>query len=80
MKDRFTPNHIESLEDNEVFNLQRFLDAQSHCYQQALQEVEDGRKRSHWIWYIFPQLCLTQYHPMMYFKRFLISSIKDNMT
>lgn len=33
MKDRFTPNHIESLEDNEVFNLQRFLDAQSHCYQ-----------------------------------------------
>lgn len=58
MKDRFTPNHIESLEDNEVFNLQRFLDAQSHCYQQALQEVKDGRKRSHWIWYIFPQLAI----------------------
>lgn len=35
MKDRLTPNHIESIEDNEVFNLQRFLDAQSHCYQQA---------------------------------------------
>lgn len=39
MKDRLTPNHIESLEDNEAFNLQRFLDAQSHCYQLALQEV-----------------------------------------
>ena len=58
MKDRLTPNHIESLEDNEVFNLQRFLDAQSHCYQLALQEVKDGRKRSHWIWYIFPQLAI----------------------
>lgn len=58
MKDRFTPNHIESLEDNEVFNLQRFLDAQSHCYQLALQEVKDGRKRLHWIWYIFPQLAV----------------------
>lgn len=58
MKNRLTPNHIESLEDNEVFNLQRFLDAQSHCYQQALLEVKDGRKRSHWIWYIFPQLAI----------------------
>lgn len=36
MKDIFTPNYIESLEDNEVFNLQRFLDAQSHYYEQAL--------------------------------------------
>lgn len=58
MKDRLTPNHIESIEDNGSFNLQRFLDAQSHCYQQALLEVKDGRKRSHWIWYIFPQLAI----------------------
>lgn len=58
MKDKFTPNQKESLEDNEVFNLQRFLDAQSHYYEQALREVQDGLKRSHWIWFIFPQLAI----------------------
>ena len=40
------------------YNLKRFLDAQSNCYQQALQEVKDGLKRSHWIWFIFPQLAI----------------------
>lgn len=37
-------------------NLQRFLDAQQDVYEQALAEVRNGRKYSHWIWYIFPQL------------------------
>jgi uncharacterized protein (DUF1810 family) len=37
-------------------NLQRFLDAQRADYPAALAEVTAGRKRSHWIWYIFPQL------------------------
>lgn len=37
-------------------NLQRFLDAQQDVYDQALTEVRNGRKYSHWIWYIFPQL------------------------
>jgi uncharacterized protein (DUF1810 family) len=36
--------------------LKRFLDAQEHDYKQALQEIRRGRKQSHWIWYIFPQL------------------------
>ena len=36
--------------------LKRFLDAQQHEYAQALQEIRGGRKRSHWIWFIFPQL------------------------
>lgn len=38
------------------YNLQRFLDAQQGEYEQALAEVRNGRKYSHWIWYIFPQL------------------------
>ena len=38
------------------YNLQRFLDAQQGVYEQALTEVKNGRKSSHWIWYIFPQL------------------------
>ena len=37
-------------------NLQRFIDAQANSYQQALQELECGRKSSHWMWYIFPQI------------------------
>ena len=37
------------------YNLQRFIDAQDLAYTQALRELKEGRKRSHWIWYIFPQ-------------------------
>ena len=37
-------------------NLQRFLDAQTRDYQTALGEMQAGRKRSHWMWYIFPQI------------------------
>ncbi len=36
--------------------LQRFLDAQQHDYEIALSEIKTGRKRSHWMWYIFPQI------------------------
>ena len=36
--------------------LKRFLDAQQYEYTRALQEIRGGRKRSHWIWFIFPQL------------------------
>ncbi|WP_223648961.1 DUF1810 domain-containing protein [Hymenobacter psoromatis] len=37
-------------------SLQRFLDAQTRDYPAALAEIRAGRKRSHWIWYIFPQI------------------------
>ena len=37
------------------FNLKRFLDAQSNTYERALTEIKNGRKGSHWMWYIFPQ-------------------------
>jgi uncharacterized protein (DUF1810 family) len=36
-------------------NLARFLEAQERDYEQALSEIKAGRKRSHWMWYIFPQ-------------------------
>jgi uncharacterized protein (DUF1810 family) len=41
---------------SDPFNLARFVDAQTEDYDRALAEVESGRKRSHWMWYIFPQL------------------------
>ena len=37
-------------------DLQRFKDAQHKDYETALAEVKAGRKRSHWMWYIFPQI------------------------
>ena len=38
------------------FDLDRFKKAQKEDYPYVLQEIKAGRKRSHWIWYIFPQL------------------------
>jgi len=37
-------------------DLARFIDAQSRTYAQALAELRDGRKRSHWMWFVFPQI------------------------
>ena len=37
-------------------DLSRFLKAQEQDYEQALREIRSGRKRSHWMWYIFPQI------------------------
>ena len=39
-----------------TYNLQRFIDAQATAYSTALSEIKSGGKRSHWIWYIFPQV------------------------
>jgi uncharacterized protein (DUF1810 family) len=38
------------------FDLQRFVDAQDRCYDTVLAELRAGAKRSHWIWFVFPQL------------------------
>lgn len=37
-------------------DLERFLKAQEKDYEQALNEIKNGRKTGHWIWYIFPQI------------------------
>ena len=42
--------------NNDPFDLNRFLTAQEKVYRTALAELKNGRKRSHWMWYIFPQL------------------------
>lgn len=41
--------------DKPTFHLERFLEAQKDMYPVALKEIRNGGKRSHWIWYIFPQ-------------------------
>ena len=37
-------------------DLDRFIEAQKNTYNRALQEIKNGQKESHWIWYIFPQI------------------------
>ena len=37
------------------YDLTRFVEAQEHDYEWALSEIRSGRKRTHWMWYIFPQ-------------------------
>jgi uncharacterized protein (DUF1810 family) len=41
-----------------VIDLERFVDAQDHgrTYEHALAELRAGRKRSHWMWFVFPQI------------------------
>ena len=39
-----------------AYDLSRFVKAQQYDYEQALREIQAGRKRSHWMWYIFPQI------------------------
>ena len=39
-----------------AYDLDRFIKAQEQDYETALKEIRQGRKRSHWIWYIFPQI------------------------
>lgn len=36
--------------------IQRFIEAQKRSYDTALEEIKRGKKRSHWMWYIFPQM------------------------
>jgi len=48
------PTHPVSA--NDPYNLQRFLEAQQEDYEDVCAELRAGRKRTHWMWYIFPQI------------------------
>ncbi len=41
---------------NDPYDLNRFLVAQENEYEIALREIRNGRKQSHWMWFIFPQI------------------------
>lgn len=48
-------NPVAPRNTDDPYNLSRFLQAQEDDFEQALSEIKSGRKRSHWMWYIFPQ-------------------------
>lgn len=41
---------------NDPYGLQRFVDAQEPVFDSVCQELADGRKRGHWMWFVFPQI------------------------
>src|SRR6516225_5885256 len=47
---------MTSVSKNDPFGLDRFVEAQASTYDTAIGELRSGRKSSHWIWYILPQL------------------------
>ena len=47
---------MEPSMQSDEFLLDRFLEAQEDSYPDALEELRSGRKQTHWIWYVFPQL------------------------
>ena len=49
-------NSSDSRSTEGPYDLGRFLGAQDKNYQQALSEITNGQKRTHWMWYIFPQI------------------------
>jgi uncharacterized protein (DUF1810 family) len=57
------------------FDLQRFLDAQAQTYDQALAELRDGEKRTHWMWFVFPQIAGLGRSGMA--QRFAISGLEE---
>jgi uncharacterized protein (DUF1810 family) len=61
--------------DQDPYDLQRFVDAQEHVYERALSEIKSGRKRSHWMWFIFPQIDGLGASSMS--KRYAIRSIAE---
>lgn len=54
------------------FDLMRFVDAQAPVYARVIGELRDGKKRSHWMWYVFPQVAGLGFSIMS--QRFAIGS------
>lgn len=57
------------------FDLQRFVDAQAATYAQALAELKAGRKRTHWMWFVFPQVAGLGTSPTA--RRYAISGLGE---
>jgi uncharacterized protein (DUF1810 family) len=61
--------------DDDPYDLDRFVQAQHADYDRALSELREGKKRSHWMWYIFPQIEGLGHSPMS--QRYSIKSAAE---
>jgi uncharacterized protein (DUF1810 family) len=62
-------------DSTDVYDLQRFVDAQDPVYEEVRSELREGRKRGHWMWFVFPQLKGLGSSYMS--ERFGISSLRE---
>ncbi len=60
---------------SDPYDLNRFVQAQAGVYEQALAEIRAGRKQSHWMWFIFPQLAGLGASPMA--RRYAIGNLAE---
>jgi uncharacterized protein (DUF1810 family) len=60
---------------SDAYDLGRFVEAQETCYERALGEIQAGQKRSHWMWFIFPQVYGLGYSPTS--KKYAIRSLGE---
>jgi uncharacterized protein (DUF1810 family) len=65
----------ESREPHDPYNLSRFGEVQEDDYERALSELRSGKKRTHWMWYIFPQIDGLAFSTTS--KHYAIKSIKE---
>ena len=61
--------------DSDPFRLQRFIDAQEGVHARALDELRAGRKTTHWMWFVFPQVAGLGSSAMA--QRYAIGSLEE---
>jgi len=60
---------------SDPYNLQRFVDAQNPVYDMVCSELREGRKKSHWMWFVFPQIAGLGSSELA--RKFAISSLAE---
>ena len=70
-----TSRRLQEAQIADPLNLERFVDAQAPVYEQVRREMAAGRKESHWMWFIFPQIAGLGQSPMSI--RFAIASLDE---
>lgn len=68
---------MKSTDPRDPFDLQRFVQAQDSVFDRVQEELRSGHKRSHWIWFIFPQYAGLGYSEMS--RHFAIASREEAM-
>ena len=61
--------------DHDPFDLERFVAAQADVIERVRAELQRGRKQSHWMWFVFPQLAGLGFSPMA--QRYAIASLAE---
>ena len=61
---------------SDPYDLRRFVEAQNPVYAKVCSELREGRKRSHWMWFVFPQIVGLGSSPLA--RKFAISSLAES--